>query len=143
MIEVYFDGSCWPNPGDSASCGVLIRAGDETLLADGFNLDDGESMSSNLAEYAGLIIALERLKQFGYADREIVVKSDSQLAVLQMQGKWKIKQGLYVDFAHRAKLLAAEFKNLSFEWIPREYNEICDSLAGNALQHRDLASLLS
>ncbi len=133
LIEVDFDGACWPNPNGAASCGCYIRDGDKTLLREGTFIGSGDGMSSNLAEYRGLIRALEFLRQVGCLDRQIVIRSDSKLVIQQMLGKWKIKGGLYAEVARWAQEIATEFENLTFEWVRREENEICDSLAEDAL----------
>ncbi len=133
MIDVYFDGCCWPNPNGVAAAGVYITDGSNALLQKGFYVGRGKAMSSNVAEYSALNFALLFLRQKGFTDREIVVQGDSKLVILQMQGKWKIKEGLYVGAANKAKSLVAEFSDMTFRWIPREKNTICDELAGNAL----------
>ncbi len=133
QVTVYFDGACWPNPDGVAAAGVFITDGSDVLLQKGFFVGRGEAMSSNVAEYSALNFALLFLKEKGFVDREIVCQGDSKLVILQMSGKWKIKDGIYVGVATRAKLLAKEFTDLTFQWIPREKNTICDELAGNAL----------
>ena len=133
MIMVNFDGGCWPNPCGHAACGVFIINEDDVLLEQGFYIGYGEDMSSNVAEYHGLIRALQFLKQKRFTDKKIIVYGDSKLVIMQMIGKWKIKEGLYVEVAIKARRLVEEFSDLSFEWIPREENELCDCLSKIAL----------
>ena len=133
MIEVFFDGACWPNPGGDAAYGVYVTDADKVLLREGVYLGVGEDMSCNVAEYSGLVHALEFLEQEEYTYRRITIRGDSKLVIKQMSGKWKVKTGLYVEAAIKAKRLAEGFPFISFEWIPREENELCDSLAENAL----------
>ena len=132
MITVEFDGGCWPNPGGVATCGVYITDGDKALMRQGFSVGSGDDMSNNVAEYAGLIHGLQFLKKRGFTDREIIVRGDSKLVINQMSGRYKIKKGLYVDYALKAKKLVAEFSDINFAWCPRDDNEIADSLAENA-----------
>lgn len=135
-VVVCFDGACWPNPGGAAAGGVLIKVGSKVLLRKGFYVGQSKGMSCNVAEYKGVIRALQFLKRKGFADRKIVVRGDSQLVINQMSGKWKIKHGLYVEAATKAKSLAEKFTDLSFEWISRDENTVCDELAESALQRR-------
>lgn len=130
---VYFDGGCWPNPGGDATFGVFIEADGKVILREGFYIGQGDDLSSNVAEYHGLIYALEFLKRGGYTGREIIVRGDSKLVINQMSGRWRIKKGLYIEAAAIAQKLVAEFADISFQWVPREQNELCDSLAAEAL----------
>lgn len=57
-------------------------------------------MSNNVAECAGLIAVVYRAWSRGF---EILVKGDSRLVINQMFGTWKIKEGLYIELAHRAR----------------------------------------
>ncbi len=138
-LTVYFDGSCWPNPNGVAAAGVYVKDGSDILLQEGFYVGTGETMSCNVAEYSGLARGLDFLKQKGFTDRKIVVRGDSKMVIKQMSGKWKIKKGLYVEAAVKAMLLAEQFANISFEWIPRWQNEICDELAEKYQKSASLA----
>src|SRR5208283_3236231 len=96
---------------------------------------DGDPVSNNHAEYAGLIAALRIVE--GFADEEIVVKSDSKMLVNQMAGAWKVSkkalnstaQGTYVDKYLEAKEVVRRFSRLTYEWIPRELNAEADELS--------------
>lgn len=136
MITAYFDGACWPNPGGTASAGVFISAlldnGKSVLLEDGYEIGTGKAMSSNVAEYAALIRILEFLVT-DYSNARILIRGDSVMVIKQMQGLWKVKHGLYVDLANKAKALIKKFTDISFKWIPRDKNERCDTLAALAI----------
>ena len=68
-------------------------------------------MSNNVAEYAGFIAVLEWFIEQELCDAEIVVKGDSLLAIQQMFGSWKIKNGLYAPLAEKARELLSQFTN--------------------------------
>ena len=57
----------------------------------------------------------------------------SNLVINQLNGKWRIKKGLYLSIAIKTKELLAYLRGLgsqvSFSWIPREQNEECDALS--------------
>lgn len=139
-ITAYFDGACFPNPGGIASAGVYITDGKDVLLEDGVVIGEGEDMNSNVAEYAALIRVLEFLAE-DYADAKITVKGDSIMVIRQIQGRWKIKAGRYVEYARQARALAKRFSDISFKWIPREHNVRCDALAELAAE--GMSSLIS
>jgi ribonuclease HI len=133
MIEIYTDGLAEPlNPGIGTYGFVVNRDGQPLRREHGF---DGDPVSNNHAEYAGLIAALRSLE--GLSDQEIVVKSDSKMLVNQMAGTWKVGkkaynskvEGSYVDKYLEAKELAGRFTRLTFEWIPREQNSEADELS--------------
>jgi ribonuclease HI len=133
-IECYIDGSCEPrNPGGRMGIGVSIEI-------DGKKHDYSESYepspqnSNNVAEYLGLEYVLKFIKNKGFENCEIVIKSDSQLLINQASGDWKIKRGLYVDHAKACRkevinLSSANNIDFKFEWIPREQNEYADNLS--------------
>jgi ribonuclease HI len=133
MIEIFTDGLAEPsNPGIGTYGYVVRRDGAEIGRGQGF---DGDPVSNNHAEYAGLIAALRAVE--GLADEEIVVKSDSKMLVNQMAGEWKVTkkalnskaEGTYVDKYLEAKEAARKFTRLSFEWVPRELNAEADELS--------------
>ena len=136
MIKVNFDGACGPhNPGGKCGGGAVIIK-DNELLAEIFERYQPKlfwETSNNVGEYYGLIKALEYLIDNKLHDEQIEVFGDSKLVISQMQGKWRIKKGLYLDLALKALYLRRYFKNIKFNWIPREENEWADQLSKNAI----------
>jgi ribonuclease HI len=98
----------------------------------------GSKMSNNVAEYAALIAVLEWFIEQESLEAEILVKGDSQLVINQMFRTWKIKEGLYIELAHRARELLSRFKNIRGEWISRDHNEVADGLSKAALKRADV-----
>ena len=137
MIKVFFDGACGPqNPGGKCGGGAAIYYDDELVveIAESYVPKNPKDTSNNVGEYWGLIKALEYLLVQGKAQDEIMVFGDSNLAISQMKGKWRIKNGLYKDQALAAQKLVKNFSNISFQWIPREKNERADGLSKIALR---------
>ncbi len=142
MIEIFTDGLAMPNPGIGTYGFVVYRDGKELTRGHGF---DGDSVTNNHAEYAGLIAALMTLGEL--SDEEIVVKSDSSMLINQMAGRWKVSkkayrnkaEGKYVDRFLDAKELARKFRKMSFEWVPRELNSQADELSRLAYRERALS----
>src|SRR5215471_982078 len=139
VYTAYFDGSCGPmNPGGTAAYGVVImREGQPIWVCSKlFHPEKGKERetSNNLAEYCGLIAILEHLIDLGAQQEPIMVYGDSELVIYQMFGHKKIKSGIYVPYALKAKKLCQLFSNLSGQWIPREQNTVADALSKAPLQ---------
>jgi len=145
MIEVYTDGACEPvNPGGFAAYGVFIRI-QMNATQWGILLKESKlfvprkghekETSNNVAEYSGLLRALQWLKENKYNEDHIIYRSDSQLVIYQnsidprYHHKWKMKGGYYMPIAKKAQALLKHFPNLIFEWIPREENSLADELS--------------
>jgi ribonuclease HI len=129
----WFDGACKPvNPGGTASFGVVIKSGDgPVLLRDHGVVGSGKAMSNNVAEYAGAHRILEYLSTC--PPEKAVIRGDAQLIVNQLEGKWRIKKGMYLPIAIETKELLAHLRGLGWQinlcWVPREQNEECDALS--------------
>jgi ribonuclease HI len=103
----WFDGACEPvNPGGTATFGVIIKDNDGAVLLKehGF-VGTGSKMSNNVAEYAGV---LHILKYFApRPPGRATIHGDSKLVINQLNGKWRIRKGLYLPTAIEAKELLA------------------------------------
>src|SRR5579862_7274487 len=133
MIEAYFDGLCEPNPGGVATYGFLIKR-------DGKKIDEGHGLAgtpktpratNNVAEYTGLIKALEWLVTHKIKD-PVIVRGDSDLIIRQVKGEYKVKSGLLAPLHAQVKALEEKLPELTFEWIRREQNADADRLTNLA-----------
>ena len=127
-IVAYIDGGARGNPGP-AGYGVRVEQPDGTLIE-----EFGEAIgiaTNNVAEYRGLLAALEWAK--GHGHKQVHVRSDSLLLVQQMLGRFKVKHpGLQPLYA-KARLLAHEIGRVTFEHVGREKNADADRLANVAM----------
>ena len=127
-IVAYIDGGARGNPGP-AGYGVRVERPDGTLIE-----ECSESIgvaTNNVAEYRGLLAALEWARAHGHG--EVQVRSDSLLLVQQMRGNYKVKHpGLQPLYA-KARLLAHEIGRVTFEHVRRELNADADRLANAAM----------
>ncbi len=134
-IVAYCDGLCEPiNPSGIATYGFAIYRHGIKLYEGLGVLGEGDGMSNNLAEYEALCKAVRCLKDNAMNDQEVTVKSDSKLLVNQMNGKWKVRKGLYVAKHREARSLIASFGNVGFQWVPREMNTEADALCRKAYE---------
>ena len=132
----WFDGACGPvNPGGTATYGIMIKDQDGTILVWEHGLvGEGSAMSNNVAEYAGV---LQILKYLSYRPPgRITIHGDSNLVISQLNGKWRMRKGLYLSTAKEAKALLAQLQSRGWEinlcWIPRALNKECDALSKQA-----------
>ena len=127
-IVAYIDGGARGNPGP-AGYGVRIEQPDGTLDRRIRRVD--WDATNNVAEYRGLIAALEWARRHGH--NRLHVRSDSLLLVQQMLGRFKVKHpGLQPLYA-KARLLAHEIGRVTFEHVGRAHNEDADRLANAAM----------
>jgi len=122
------DGAARGNPGP-ASYGVVIRDGSGELVAK-LKKYIGR-MTNNVAEYYGLIAALDYAESHGI--RALRVESDSELMVKQMQGQYKVKSEDLRPLFERAKKMTLRFQSFRIDHVYREQNREADALANEAL----------
>lgn len=127
-IVAYIDGGARGNPGP-AGFGVRIEGADGTLVEE-FCESIGIA-TNNVAEYRGLIAALEWAKTHGH--RQVHVRSDSLLLVQQMLGRFKVKHPGLQPLHGKARLLAHEIGRVTFEHVGRALNAHADRLANAAM----------
>jgi ribonuclease HI len=127
-VVAYIDGGARGNPGP-AGFGVRIEQQDGTLIEE-FAEAIGTA-TNNVAEYRGLLAALEWAKAHGH--RELRVRSDSLLLVQQMLGNYKVKNEGLRPLHAKARLLTHEIGNVTFEHVGRAKNAHADRLANAAM----------
>ena len=122
------DGGARGNPGPAAY-GYVLEAEDGTLLA-----AHGERIgvaTNNVAEYRALIAGFEKALELEVDD--VAVISDSELLVKQMTGEYRVKNEALKELSAEAARLARRLRNVSYEAVRREHNELADRLVNEAL----------
>jgi ribonuclease HI len=127
-LIAYVDGGARGNPGP-AGYGVRIEKADGSLI-DEFCEAIGVA-TNNVAEYRGLIAALEWARRDG--QKTLHVRSDSLLLVQQMLGRFKVKHPNLQPLYAVARLLAHDIGRVTFEHVRRESNAHADRLANAAM----------
>src|SRR5438270_8555091 len=105
-IELFIDGLCQPkNPGGIACYAFAIKQEANTIFSDfGIAAEPfSEHATNNVAEYVALIRGLEWLLINGYSDKSIVVKSDSQLVVKQLNKDYKVRHHRIIPLFKKAQ----------------------------------------
>ncbi len=124
------DGGSRGNPGE-AGCGVVLE------LADGRREEHTLYLgvtTNNVAEYAGLIAALERALALGV--KVLEVRSDSELLVRQLRGVYRVRAPHLVPLWRHATSLVRRLDRFGIEHVRRERNTDADRLANAAIDSR-------
>src|SRR3990167_8249622 len=104
------------NPGASG-CGVYVYS--PTGKAHILNKFLGRQ-TANYADYSGLILAFQKLSEFGV--KKVLVRADSELLIKQMKGEYKVKSDSLKNLFNFAKKMAANFESVRFEQISKDRN---------------------
>jgi ribonuclease HI len=126
--QANIDGGSRGNPGPAAY-GVVIRDGSGAIVAR-LKKYIGQN-TNNVAEYFGLIAALDYAQTHGV--RSLRVESDSELMVKQMRGQYKVKSADLKPLFERASKMAQGFESFGIEHVYREQNREADALVNQAL----------
>ena len=122
------DGAARGNPGP-AGCGAAIC--DETgAVVRELSRYLGHA-TNNVAEYEALLMGLEALIEL--KRNRIVVQSDSQLLVRQLNGEYRVKDEKLKVLFERATSLLRQFGSYRIVHVRRELNKVADRLANRGI----------
>jgi ribonuclease HI len=127
-LIAFSDGGARGNPGP-AGYGVVVQ--DQTGKKVASLSQYLGHQTNNVAEYQGLIAALEYATTNGH--KAIKVISDSELLVRQIKGIYKVKNAVLQDLHARAKELIAQLDWFSIGHVLRGKNQEADHLANAAM----------
>ena len=113
-LIAYADGGSRGNPGESACASLITTADGEELLRRAKRLGKA---TNNVAEYEGVLLALDLCKELGAA--KVTLRLDSELVVRQIEGRYKVKNPDLMQLHHRVVLRTRMFDKLVVEQIPR------------------------
>jgi ribonuclease HI len=127
-LIAYSDGGARGNPGP-AGYGVVIH--DETGRKVAALSEYLGHQTNNVAEYQGLIAALEYAVANGHKALKVI--SDSELLVRQIKGIYKVKNPTLQELHKRARDLIAKLDWFSIGHVLRGHNQEADTLANAAM----------
>jgi len=122
------DGASRGNPGPASYAVVMRDPNGKIILELGKKLGRD---TNNVAEYYALLAALDYAATHNI--RALRIRSDSELLVRQMQGRYKVKSPDLKPLYERASKLARQFEYFVVEHVRRESNREADALANLAL----------
>lgn len=126
-LDLATDGGARGNPGP-AGIGAVIRDGRRTVAMIKRFLGIA---TNNVAEYEGVIAALEKAKALG-AD-SITLKLDSELICEQLNLRYKVKHKELQPRFLKAWNLLQGFRKTAVRHVPREQNRAADRLVNEAI----------
>ncbi len=128
-VIIYVDGAARGNPGPAA-IGATIKDERGRLIAR-ISRRIGTT-TNNQAEYRAIIAALKQAIRLGA--KQVEVNSDSELAVKQINGKYRVKKAALKPLYEQVKQLQGLLESFTITHIPRQQNTEADNLANTALK---------
>ncbi len=128
-VVIHTDGGAEPNPGP-ATIGAIIKD-EQGKFITSISQAIGQA-TNNQAEYRAIIAALEEAIRLGA--EQIDMHSDSELAVKQINGQYRVKNASLKPLYDKVKQLQSRFNSFTIAHIPREENEEAHQLASQALR---------
>lgn len=128
-VIMFVDGCAQPNPGP-AGAGVIMKDEEGEVIC---TLSESlGTRTSNEAEYDALILGLEKVIR-DYEVDNLVVYSDSQLLVKQINGEYRVKKPELAELKEQVDMLVEQLKGFRIEHVPREQNREADQLSMEAV----------
>jgi probable phosphoglycerate mutase len=122
------DGASRGNPGPASYAIVVRDPNGKVILELAKNIG---RETNNVAEYFALLAALDYATSHNI--HALRVRSDSELLVRQMQGRYKVKSADLKPLHERASKMARQIGYFAIEHVRRELNRDADALANVAL----------
>lgn len=126
-IKAFVDGASRGNPGP-AGFGAHLTTDDGRII-DVFGFLG--VATNNVAEYRGLLEALETALEEGATDVEVI--SDSELLVKQLLGSYRVRHQNLVPLFQKAQDLRRKFRTFEIRHTVRSGNKEADRLANLAI----------
>ena len=131
-ILAFTDGASRGNPGDSG-IGVILKDAHGAVLRSLSGYIG--TTTNNAAEYTALLACLKLAANFNC--EELIVHSDSELMVRQLNGQYKVRDQQLKRYYEQAQSLlrSASFRT-SFRHVPRSQNSEADALANEGIDQK-------
>jgi formyltetrahydrofolate-dependent phosphoribosylglycinamide formyltransferase len=130
-VHLYTDGGSRGNPGPGAGAYLLQTPSGELLEGRAVYLP---KTTNNLAEYTAVLEGLRAAQKRGA--REVVLFSDSELLIRQLNGQYKVKSENLRSLYEACRTVLSGFERWKAQHIPREKNAGADKLANEAMDLR-------
>jgi ribonuclease H / adenosylcobalamin/alpha-ribazole phosphatase len=130
------DGAARGNPGP-ASLGAALYdlrradARDPHAKPDAWISEYLGVQTNNVAEYTGVVRALELASELGAAEVHLLL--DSKLIVEQLSGRWRVKDSKLIPLWTASRQQLARFARWSAAHVPRAQNAVADAFANQAI----------
>ena len=126
-----FDGGSRGNPGPAAGAAVACDASGYVLTERTFFF---ENATNNVAEYHGLLAAIELATELGVT--RLRIQGDSELIVKQLKGEYRVKNKNLMPLFLKAIRELRQFEKWEVMHVPREENRAADQLVNEVLDEK-------
>ncbi|PIR87079.1 MAG: hypothetical protein COU11_02515 [Candidatus Harrisonbacteria bacterium CG10_big_fil_rev_8_21_14_0_10_49_15] len=130
-LIIYTDGGSRGNPGPAAAGWVIDGKGYGAYLG---------TETNNIAEYTAIVLALEKARALLGKTKakatEVEMRMDSELAVKQLNGEYRIKNEGIQPLFFKIWNLKFDFKSVEFVHVRRELNKEADAMVNKALDEK-------
>ncbi len=131
ILKIYTDGAARGNPGPAAYAFIFVH--DDNIIHKGFGYIG--TATNNTAEYKAIINALKVAEKFHRGRLQIF--SDSNLAVQQINKKWRINYPHLSEMCSEVYQLREKYEKVEFFHVSRKnpYIQKCDELCNSQLNN--------
>jgi ribonuclease HI len=129
--KIFVDGAARNNPGP-AGAGIYIVKEQVPMVKAGFYLG---SKTNNQAEYYALLLGLYLVQPLLCPQDTLLIVSDSQLLIRQLQGVYKVKHP-DLQSLHQIAKKAMQPLHVDVMHVLREDNKIADKLANQGIDQK-------
>jgi ribonuclease H / adenosylcobalamin/alpha-ribazole phosphatase len=131
------DGAARGNPGPASAGAALFDldrpdARDPRATPDASISDYLGVQTNNVAEYTGVVRALELARDLGASEVHLLL--DSKLIVEQLAGRWRVKDPKLIPLWAAARGTLNGFRRWTAVHVPRAQNSVADALANEAIE---------
>ena len=123
IYKAFFDGGARPNPGTITIGGYIQDDKGGIISSYSKHLGHG---TNNQAEYLSLLYLVTLLVENSI--KNVKIYGDSQLAVKQINGEWKVKDALLKDYWNKIHVCLTRIPKWELSHVPREENQEADNL---------------
>ena len=130
------DGAARGNPGPASAGAALYamerpdsrdpRAAPDASISDYLGIQ-----TNNVAEYTGVVRALDLARDMGAGEVHLLL--DSKLIVEQLAGRWRVKDAKLIPLWAAARATLHGFSKWTATHVPRAQNSVADALANEAI----------
>ncbi|MBU1180536.1 ribonuclease HI family protein [Patescibacteria group bacterium] len=133
MIYTNSDGGARGNPGPGAVAAIVREDGEIIIKSSAFI---GERVTNNVAEYEGLIHALQLASKVTRG--KITCFLDSELVVKQLLGEYKVRNPNILPLFLKVQELQENFESIKYKHVSREdhFQIIVDELLNDELDNK-------
>jgi ribonuclease HI len=132
-LVLHIDGGAAPSNPGPAAIGVVIHDADGNLVEE--LAERIGWASNNAAEYRALLRGLERARELGASELEVI--NDSELVARQINGVYKVKDAGLKTLYDQARAAIAGFASFSIRNVPRAENARADRLVNEAREYEN------